>query len=114
MTCSGLSTIGRGFIITATIGVSIQTSMDCYLAAYRGQEQLCRDLVRTTIGDSTALGRGFRVATTLCAAAILHNGLGQYSETLAAANEGAEYDNLGMLSTKAWKPKRRRISDEEP
>jgi DNA-binding CsgD family transcriptional regulator len=83
-------------IITATLGVEVQTSMDCYLAAYRGQEQLCRELMRTTIADSTMMGRGFEVATTLYAAAILHNGLGQYSEALTAATEGAAYDDVGV------------------
>ena len=83
-------------IITATLGVAMQTSMDCYLAAYRGQEQRCRELVRSTIADSTMMGRGFEVATTLYAAAILHNGLGKYSEALAAATEGADYDDVGM------------------
>ncbi|WP_163751740.1 ATP-binding protein [Mycolicibacterium helvum] len=83
-------------IITATGGTVAQSSIDCYLAAYRGQEQVCRELVDLTIDRAKAHGQGFEVATSLYASAILFNGLGRYADALAAATAGANYDDIGI------------------
>jgi DNA-binding CsgD family transcriptional regulator len=83
-------------IVTATGGSPARSSIDCYLAAYRGQEQPCRELVDATIHNAKARGQGFEVATSLYALAILFNGSGRYSDALAAASAGAHFDDIGI------------------
>ena len=82
-------------IITAT-GAPVPGSIAAYLAAYRGDEQLCRDLVQTSLDAANARGEGFDIAVTLFASAILHNGLGQYPKALTAAASATRYDDVGM------------------
>lgn len=84
-------------IVAATTGVAqLQTTIHCYLAAYRGQETRCRELVEAGIAEATTRGAGFEVATTLYASAILHNGLSQYHEAFRAAATALRYDDLGI------------------
>jgi DNA-binding CsgD family transcriptional regulator len=83
-------------LIIAATGSALPGCIRAYLAAYRGQEQLCRELVRTTIDRASSRGEGFDVTGAQYAAAILHTGLGQYREALAAATWGADADDVGM------------------
>lgn len=82
-------------ISTAT-GAPPHRSIQTYLAACRGQEQLAKELARSTIEDATARGEGSEITVVLFALAILHNGLGQYDEALAACTSALEYDDVGM------------------
>ena len=82
-------------ISTAT-GAPPHRSIQTYLAACRGQEQLGKELARATIEDATARGEGSEIAVVLFALAVLHNGLGQYDEALAACTSALEYDDVGM------------------
>jgi DNA-binding CsgD family transcriptional regulator len=82
-------------IISAT-GAPVPDSIQTYLAAYRGDEQLCLRSVQTTIDGATIRGEGFDITVAMYAKAILHNGLGQYTEALDAALTGAQYDDVGM------------------
>ena len=82
-------------ISTAT-GAPPHRSIRTYLAACRGQEELGKDLARSTIQDATARGEGSEIAVVLFSLAILHNGLGQYDEALAACTSALEYDDVGM------------------
>lgn len=82
-------------IITAT-GAPVRAAIRTYLAAYRGQEQLCRDGVRETIDGAAGRGEGYDISVALYSAAIMHNGLGHYQEAMDAASSGARYDDLGM------------------
>lgn len=82
-------------IITAT-GAPVRSAIKTYLAACRGQEQLCLDGVRETVDGASSRGEGYDVSVALYAAAILHHGLGQYQEALDAAASGARHDDLGM------------------
>jgi DNA-binding CsgD family transcriptional regulator len=82
--------------IIAATGAPVPTSIESYLAAYRGQEQLCLDGVQSTIDGATMRGEGWDIGVALYAKAILHSGLGQYPEALAAAASGARYDDVGM------------------
>ncbi|MGB3486130.1 MAG: AAA family ATPase [Mycobacterium sp.] len=82
-------------ISTAT-GAPPHRSIRSYLAACRGQEQLCRDFVQATIDESTARGEGTEVTIALFAATILHTGLSQYEEAFAACTSALEYDDVGM------------------
>jgi DNA-binding CsgD family transcriptional regulator len=84
-------------IVTATTGHPLpDTSIHCYLAAYRGQEALCRDMLQRKESQAKARGQGFELAVSLYAAAILHCGLGQFEEALTAATEGAGFDDTGI------------------
>lgn len=82
-------------ISTAT-GAPPHRSIQTYLAACRGQEQLAKELARSTIEDATARGEGSEITVVLFALAILHNGLGQYDEALATCTSALEYDDVGM------------------
>ena len=82
-------------ISTAT-GAPPHRSIQTYLAACRGQEQLGKELARVTIRDATARGEGSEITVVLFALAILHNGLGQYDEALTACASALEYDDVGM------------------
>ncbi|AXN42038.1 hypothetical protein MM1218R_00083 [Mycobacterium marinum] len=82
--------------IIAATGAPPRPAIKTYLAAYRGQEQLCRDGVQQTVDSAASRGEGYDVSVAMYAAAILHNGLGQYQEAFHAAASGARYDDLGM------------------
>jgi DNA-binding CsgD family transcriptional regulator len=82
-------------ISTAT-GAPPHRSIQTYLAACRGQEQLAKELARSTIEDATARGEGSEITVVLFASAILHNGLGQYDEALTTCTSALEYDDVGM------------------
>ncbi len=82
-------------IITAT-GAPVRAAIRTYLAAYRGQEQLCRDGVRETIDGAVGRGEGYDISIALYSEAIMHNGFGRYQEAMEAAASGARYDDLGM------------------
>lgn len=84
-------------IVTATTGgLLADTPIHCYLAAYRGQEDRCREYVERRLRAGHEVGQGFESATALYALAILHIGLGQFQEALAAASAGTHYDDLGI------------------
>ena len=82
-------------ISTAT-GAPPHRSIQTYLAACRGQEQLGKDLAQETIQDATARGEGSEITVVLFSLAILHNGLAQYDEAFAACTSALEYDDVGM------------------
>ncbi len=82
--------------IIAATGAPPRPAIKTYLAAYRGQEQLCREGVQHTVDSAASRGEGYDVSVAMYAAAILHNGLGQYQEAFNAAASGARYDDVGM------------------
>lgn len=83
-------------VITTATDTPPHLAIRSYLAAYRGQEKHCLEYVNTTIRDATARGEGSEVTVARYAAAVLHNGLAQYREALAATSAGLEYDDVGM------------------
>lgn len=83
-------------VIIATTGSTLPGCIRAYLAAYRGDEQRCRELVHSTIESATGRGEGFDIIGAQCASAILHNGLCHYPEALAAARSGTRHDGVGM------------------
>lgn len=82
--------------ISHATGAPPHRSIQTYLAGYRGDEQVCRGLVQATIEEATSRGEGTEVTVALFSAAILHNGLGQYEESLAASSLALEFDDVGM------------------
>ncbi|ORW71102.1 AAA family ATPase [Mycobacterium saskatchewanense] len=83
-------------VITAATGAPLPGCLWAYLAAYRGQEQRCREIVATTITRAQERGEGFDIDGALYSAAILHLGLSQYPEALAAASSARQHDDLGV------------------
>jgi DNA-binding CsgD family transcriptional regulator len=60
------------------------------LASWRGNRDEAVPLIEATIATAESGGQGVAVAYAQWAAAILHNGLGQYGEALTAARQAAE------------------------
>lgn len=83
-------------IIAEATGTPPHRSIRAYLAAYRGQEQLCRELVQTTVDESTVRGEGTESTVAYFAAAVLHNGCAQYEEALAACRSALAHEDVGM------------------
>jgi DNA-binding CsgD family transcriptional regulator/predicted negative regulator of RcsB-dependent stress response len=109
VTAAGLSVTGGNFsradllldeaatIVSATTGNPLpDTPIHCYLAAYRGQEDRCREHVEHKLRIGQQVGHGFESATALYAFAILHIGQGQFTQALDAASRGVAYDDLGI------------------
>jgi len=109
VTAAGLSVTGGNFsradllldeaatIVTATTGSPLpDTPIHCYLAAYRGQEDQCREHVEHKLRMGQEIGHGFESATALYALAILHIGQCQFTQALDAASRGVAYDDLGI------------------
>ncbi|AQA03713.1 hypothetical protein BVC93_16225 [Mycobacterium sp. MS1601] len=81
--------------LIAATGTPAHGSIRPILAAYRGQEQLCRTLVESAVEESTSRGEGGEVTLALCAKAVLYNSLGQYTEAFEACGSLARLDEVG-------------------
>jgi DNA-binding CsgD family transcriptional regulator len=82
-------------ITEATGGVPLgYTSL--VLAAWLGREDEARELIEDSLRDATARGEGRAVSLANYATAVLYNGLGRYDAALAAAQQVAERDELGL------------------
>ena len=82
-------------ITTATRNVRI-ADFSVLLAAWRGDRDRTFDLREASIQDATARGEGFVFEVAEWAAAVLHNGLGEYGLALVAAQQALEQDELGF------------------
>ena len=85
-------------VITSATGAPLPGCLWAYLAAYRGQEQQCREIVETTISRAQERGEGFDIDGALYSVAILYLGLSQYPEALAAASSARQHDDVGVLT----------------
>ncbi len=83
-------------MITSATGAPLPGCVWAYLAAYRGQEKECREIVETTISLAEQRGEGFDIDGALYSVAILHLGLSQYPEALAAASSARQHDDVGV------------------
>jgi DNA-binding CsgD family transcriptional regulator len=66
------------------------------LAAWRGDRARTFELRDASIADATVRGEGFVFEVAQWAAAVLHNGLGEYHHALTAAQRALEQDELGF------------------
>ncbi len=82
--------------IAEATGTPPHRSVDAYLAAYRGQERLCEEIVQATVKEATERGEGSAIAQAYFAAAILHTGLRQYDKAFAACSSALEYDDIAL------------------
>ncbi|MFC5203746.1 LuxR C-terminal-related transcriptional regulator [Streptomyces kaempferi] len=67
------------------------------LAAWRGHRAEVLDLINLALQDANMRGEGRLLGWGGYAAALLYNGLGEYAAALSAAQQAAEYDDLGVL-----------------
>jgi DNA-binding CsgD family transcriptional regulator len=73
------------------------------LAAYRGDQALATELIRSAIADATERGEGLVVSSAYWASAVLDNGLGRYREAFAAAQRASQdrwalgFHNLSLV-----------------
>jgi DNA-binding CsgD family transcriptional regulator/tetratricopeptide (TPR) repeat protein len=81
-------------------GHVLEPAVALMLAAWEGRNREAARLIETATTEMTAPGAGPRPGTAAWAAAVLHNGLSQYGEALAAAERAAASpDELGPA---AW------------
>ncbi len=67
------------------------------LAALRGRPEPARTLIEEAGRDAVARGEGLGAAGAQWAAAVLHNGLGQYATALTAAENAVRYAGHALL-----------------
>jgi DNA-binding CsgD family transcriptional regulator len=77
-------------VVNEVTGTRLATTCDLLLAGYRGRPAEATPLFSATTEDSIARGEGCAIQLADWAAAVLHNGLGQYAEALAAAEPATE------------------------
>jgi DNA-binding CsgD family transcriptional regulator len=82
-------------ITTATTNARV-ADFSVLLAAWRGDRARTFDLREAHVRDATARGEGLVFEVAEWAAAVLHNGLGEYRDALAAAQRASEQDELGF------------------
>ncbi|OBB58079.1 transcriptional regulator [Mycobacterium sp. 852013-51886_SCH5428379] len=82
--------------ISEATGTPPHRSVEAYLAAYRGQERVCVEMVQATIDEATERGEGAAIAQAHFAAAILRTGLRQYDKAFAACSSALEYDDIAL------------------
>jgi DNA-binding CsgD family transcriptional regulator len=85
--------------ITQVTGNASFRHASLVLAAWRGHEREALELIESVGGDTAARGEGRRIAVIEYATAVLHTGLGRYTDVLAAAHMAREHDDLGLS---AW------------
>ncbi|MCT9078300.1 ATP-binding protein [Streptomyces fulvoviolaceus] len=85
------SLVEEAATVCAAIGSSRARVVTLGLAAWRGREREARTLIDAIMSEAVPLGQGAAVTTTHWYHAVLCNGLGQYADALAAAQEAAAY-----------------------
>ncbi len=82
----------------ATAGARLAPYADLGLAALRGHADPALALIGEAAADAARRGEGLGVAAAQWAAAMLHNGLGQYGAALAAAEDAMEHAGSPVLA----------------
>jgi DNA-binding CsgD family transcriptional regulator len=82
-------------VTEATGGAALVTALPM-VAAYRGLEGETLGLIEAADRDAAASGRGTALSMIWCAKAVLFNGLGRYTEALAAAERACAQDDMSL------------------
>jgi DNA-binding CsgD family transcriptional regulator len=82
--------------IAAATRIVPRVGVGVLLAAWRGEQERTEALRSTMIEEAMARAEGFAVELAEWAAAVLHNGFGEYAEAQAAAERAYEPDGLGF------------------
>ncbi|MBV9421519.1 MAG: AAA family ATPase [Solirubrobacterales bacterium] len=85
--------------VSDAVGTQLAAYGAVVLAAWQGREAHAPRMIQATLDDVMSRGEGYGVGISHSTAALLYNGLGRYTEALAAAQTACEYDDLGVL---AW------------
>jgi DNA-binding CsgD family transcriptional regulator len=93
------SLIEEADAITNAIGTAPLKYASLMLAAWRGDEANCLELIKAGRLEATARGEGMALGVSEWATALLYNGHGRPDEALAAAQRGCEHDDVGLF---AW------------
>jgi hypothetical protein len=72
------------------------------LAAMRGSAPTASGLIEATLRDTPRRGEGLALSAAEWAAAVLNNGLGSYTEALAAAHVGRRLAEMTSVSGTDW------------
>lgn len=87
-------------MVSQVTGAQADPSAGLILASLRGQEADARQMIDAAISDATAAGQGTVVQYAQWATAMLCNGLGQYEQALAAAQQAS--DGSPELAVTDW------------
>jgi DNA-binding CsgD family transcriptional regulator len=90
-------------VVNEVTGIRLTATCDQLLAGYRGRPADAMPIFSETIENAMARGEGVAVQLANWATAILHNGLGHYSEALAVA-EPVTADGYTSLGTQLVLP----------
>ena len=82
--------------ITAATRSTFTVSVSVLLAAWRGDREATYKLRAPAIQAGTARGEAVAIEIAEWAAAVLHNGLGEYADAAAAAQRAYDHDVLGF------------------
>jgi DNA-binding CsgD family transcriptional regulator len=82
--------------ITAATRTEGTVSATVLLAAWRGDRETTIELRAAAIDAATANGEEFAIEIAEWAAAVLHNGLGEYADAAAAARRGLDHGVIGF------------------
>jgi DNA-binding CsgD family transcriptional regulator len=81
------SLIDEQHTVTEATGIGLAPYAAMLLAAMRGQQSETHTLIEKTSAEGPARGEGISIAVAEWTRAVLHNGLGQYREAMAAAEQ---------------------------
>jgi DNA-binding CsgD family transcriptional regulator len=88
--------------VTEAIGSHLAPYGRLMLAAWRGQQPELSGLIEATVKEVVQRGEGIGLSTTQWLNAVLNNGLGQYENALAAAQELLEPPTPRLDQTIGW------------
>ncbi|MFC6157228.1 ATP-binding protein [Kribbella jiaozuonensis] len=86
--------------VLAATGLPAAPYGDLLLAAWQGDEQRARELIKHAEAEARYRGEGFLLIIAGMASAVLNNGLGQYAEAYEAASRAAEQPPL--MAVEPW------------
>lgn len=84
------------------------------LASIRGHQADAEALISRTVAEAPQRGEGISTAVAEWTKALLHNGLGNYAEALAAARRGLEQQEYPSLRYPGWPTGPRQSSSRPP
>jgi DNA-binding CsgD family transcriptional regulator len=82
--------------ISAATGNAPLRYTSLLLVAWRGDRTKAEKLIESSSAEATAGGEGRAIGLAEHVSAVLHNGLGQYSDALEAARRACEHEDLGF------------------
>jgi tetratricopeptide (TPR) repeat protein len=91
--------------VTDATGSKLAAYAAMFLAAMRGRQEETEDLIGQTAAEAPQRGEGIAIACAEWTKAVLHNGLGNFQEAMAAAEQALyhqEYPDLRYFGVANW------------